>query len=195
MILASESDIRKRLLQAAGVPFVVVKARLDEESARAALDADGVLPGDMALALAELKARKVSLKNPAQLVIGCDQILEFEGRAIGKARNIDEARSVLQAMRGKTHHLYAASIICENGREVWRGRTKAAVTFRKFSDVFLENYLLRRGHEILGSVGCYQIEEEGIRLVAQLKGDLYAVYGLPILELLQYLTDRKAIEG
>ena len=193
VVLASASAIRKRLLEAAGVKLDVRPAVIDEDLFRQSLQSEGASPAEMATALAELKARKVP--GHGKLTIGCDQILEFEGKAHGKAADMAAARAFLLRMRGRSHRLHAAAVICENGRPVWRSVTAAQVTFRPFSDRYLDHYLQRGGRELLGSVGCYRIEEEGIRLVADLSGDIYAVYGLPMIPLLEYLAERGVLEG
>ncbi len=195
VVLASASPIRKRLLEAAGVILDVRPAMIDEETVRQSLQAENVTSMEMATSLAELKARRISRSSDQHLTIGCDQILEFEGEICSKSRRHEDARLLLRRLRGKSHSLYAAAVICEQGTPVWRSVSSARVTMRSYSDAYLESYLHRGGENLRGSVGCYHIEEEGIRMIAELSGDIYAVYGLPMIALLGYLIDRGILDS
>ena len=195
VVLASASEIRKQLLEAAGVALQVRPAAVDEDRIRQALQAEGSAAREMAASLAEIKAMRVSAKAPETLTIGCDQILEFNGTAHGKAASLPEARGFLRKLRGKTHRLYSASVICDGGSTVWRACVHADVTFRNFTDRFLDGYIERGGSALLGSVGCYRFEQEGVRLIAKLTGDVHAVYGLPLIPILGYLAERGILES
>ena len=195
IVLASGSKTRRKILEEAGISLVVEPARVDEQSYRQSLEAEGASPLSMATALAEIKSRRVSHRHPQNLTIGCDQILEFEGKSRGKAADMSMAREFLWELRGHTHQLHSAAVICQDSQPVWRSVSTAHVTFRHFSDTFLENYLQNVGPEILSSVGGYQIEGQGIRLIANLRGDIYAVLGLPMIQLLGYLVSQGAIDG
>lgn len=195
IVLASASEKRRQILNSAGIALEVRPAAIDELSIRQALKLEGADPKEMATSLAEIKARRVSRPSDGRLTIGCDQILEFEGQSYGKAADLIEATTFLQKLRGKTHFLHSAAVVCEDGHVVWRGIASASLTFRNFSDKFLDRYLQRGGTSLLDSVGCYRIEEEGIRLVAKLSGDIYAVYGLPMTSLLEFLESRGVLEN
>lgn len=195
VVLASSSEVRKKLLKAAGVALITRPAAVDEEMFRQALAAEGAVAQEMATSLAEIKARRVSDRYPEMLTIGCDQTLEFGARAYSKARSVREAREFLIMLRGKTHRLYSAAVICDGGITVWRACTYADVTFRYFSDSFLDGYIKRGGSIMLSSLGCYRFEEEGVRLVAKLTGDVHAVYGLPLIPILGYLGERGILES
>ena len=195
LILASGSTIRATLLRNAGVEIDVIPARVDEESLRESILAEGATVHDLADALAEHKALKVAAKHRDALVLGCDQILECEGRIFAKPRTPDEARAELDALRGKTHRLHTAAVLYAKGEPVWRHVATPRLTMRDFSDSFRDTYIAANWDEIRHCVGCYQIEGPGIRLFAQVEGDLFAVQGLPLLELLQILTRRKEIDG
>lgn len=190
VVLASASSIRSRLLEAAKVPHIIHAAAIDEDAYRQSLQTEGAAAIAMATTLAEMKAQRVSRRYSDHLVIGCDQILEFEDQAYAKVSDIEAARKFLQRLRGHTHQLHSAAVVCENSNPIWRAVSSARVTFRSFSDAYLEDYLQRSGSKLLASVGCYHIEGEGIRLVADLSGDFYAVLGLPMTALLGYLVDR-----
>ncbi len=195
VILASSSEVRKRLLKAAGVALKTRPAAVDEKKFRQALALEGATAREMAASLAEIKARQVSARNPDMMTIGCDQTLEFGGTAHGKVGSVREAREFLRMLRGTTHRLYSAAAICDGGSTAWRTCTHADVTFRNFSDSFLDGYIERGGSTLLSSLGCYRFEEEGVRLVAKLTGDVHAVYGLPLIPILGYLSERGILES
>ena len=193
LVLASASPIRLQMLTAAGVTIETRVARIDEETIRAALEAEGARPRDVADTLAEMKARKIADRDPAATVIGCDQVLEFQGKVFGKPATMDEARSQLQMLRGQTHKLLSAAVIYQDAKPVWRHVGEARLTMRQFSDAYLEAYLARNWDSIRHSVGGYKLEEEGARLFATITGDNFTVLGLPLLPLLGYLSDREII--
>lgn len=194
LILASGSEIRQNLLKNANVPVRIEKPRVDEEMIKAALLAEEATPRDIADALAEMKAMKISEKFPGALVIGCDQVLDFDGRLLSKPETRDDAREQLRQLRGQRHMLLSAAVICENGKPVWRHIGQVRLRMRDFSDDFLEAYLDRNWPEIGHSVGGYKLEEEGVRLFSRIDGDYFTVLGLPLLELLNYLTLRGELQ-
>ncbi|MBU3260530.1 septum formation protein Maf [Roseovarius sp. PS-C2] len=195
IILASGSDIRATLLRNAGVVFDVVPARVDEEALRDAMLAEDAGARDIADALAEMKAQKISAKHPEALVIGCDQVLNLQGQLLTKPESPETARTQLIAMRGKRHELLSAAVICENGKPVWRHVGLVRLLMRQFSDAYMDDYIARNWDSIRHSVGAYKLEEEGVRLFSQVQGDYFTVLGLPLLELLSYLTLRGDLEG
>ena len=195
IILASSSDIRAQLLRNAGVSFDAVPARVDEEAFRDAMLADGSSARNIADGLAEIKAQKISAKRPDDLVIGCDQVLNFQGQLINKPDSPDTAISQLRQMRGTRHELLSAAVICENGQPIWRHVGVARLMMRTFSDKYLDSYVSRNWDSIRHSVGAYKLEEEGVRLFSQVQGDYFTVLGLPLLELLCYLTLRGDLDG
>lgn len=194
LILASGSEIRQQLMRNAGLDFTVQPARVDEEMVRDALLAEQAPARDIADALAELKAVKISDKHPTALVIGCDQVLSFERQLLSKPTSPEEARDQLMQMRGKRHELLSAVVICEAGKPVWRHVGVVRMTMRRFSDAYLEGYIDRNWDSIRHSVGAYKLEEEGVRLFSQIAGDYFTVLGLPLLDLLSYLGLRGVID-
>ncbi len=193
LVLASVSEIRATLLRNAGVAFETVPARIDEETIRAALEAEGAKPRDVADALAEFKARKIAEKRPDALVIGCDQVLECEGRIYGKPETRDAAKAQLLELRGRRHRLLSAAVVYEAAAPVWRQIGEVRLTMRTFSDDWLDGYVARNWESIRHAVGAYKLEEEGVRLFSRIEGDYFSVLGLPLVELLNYLAARKVI--
>ncbi|MEZ5714540.1 MAG: nucleoside triphosphate pyrophosphatase [Paracoccaceae bacterium] len=188
IVLASGSEIRQSLLRKAGVAFTVAVARVDEETIKQSLLSEGANPRDIADALAEAKAMKQSARMPEALVIGCDQVLDFDGRLLSKPESPDEAKAQLWAMRGKRHSLLSAAVLCHRGRPVWRHVGQVRLTMREFSESYLDAYLARNWDSIRWAVGGYKLEEEGVRLFSRIDGDYFNVLGLPLVEILGYLS-------
>lgn len=186
LTLASTSAIRRHLLSQAGVSFEAIASGVDEDAVKQAMRAEGASPRNQADKLAELKAVKVSQKQSG-FVLGCDQILSFEGHSFDKAETLDEAYERLSQLRGKTHSLECAAVIAKDGQAVWRLVTSPKLTMRSFSDEFLQAYLRSYGHEALSSVGCYQFEGPGVHLFERVEGDFFSILGLPLLEVLAFL--------
>lgn len=190
LLLASQSAIRLTLLRNAGVPVEPHPSRIDEEALRAALAAEDATPRDIADALAEAKALKLAQRHPTALVLGCDQILALGPRIFAKPASREEARQHLQDLAGHTHQLLSALVLYHNTEPIWRHVGVARLTMREASSAYLDAYLDRNWPDIAQSVGCYQLESEGIRLFSAIEGDYFTILGLPLLPLLTYLSLR-----
>lgn len=191
LILASNSASRKAMLSDAGVPFVAEASGADEEAAKAALAEAGTSPRDTADALAELKALKVSMRHPADLVLGSDSIVVLDdGTILDKPETREDAERHLKAMSGKTHRLISAAVIAEGGRPVWRHVDIAKLHVRMLSDGFIQTYLDVEWPAIAGCVGCFRIEGPGVQLFARTEGSHFTILGMPLLPVLDFLRVR-----
>lgn len=193
MILASASQTRAKLLEDAGVAFAVVPARVDEDALKQSFLAEKASHHDIADALAELKALRVSASHPGELVLGADQVLNFEGALVSKCESLIEARQLLMRLRGKSHDLISAMVLAKNGAPIWRHVEKATLTMRDFSDGFLDDYLAREGEALLSGVGCYRLEGRGAQLFSRVTGDHSTILGLPLIPLLSALREQGVI--
>lgn len=194
LILASTSEIRHQLLLRIGLSPQAIAPRVDEDTVKAALTAEGATARDIADALAELKARKVAEKNPAALVLGCDQVLALGTILYSKPGSPPEACAHLTQLQGKTHLLLCAVVLYENARPVWRHIATARMTMRALSPAFISAYVDRNWASIRHSVGGYLIEEQGLALFSAIDGEQTAIQGLPIPPLIGYLAQRGFID-
>lgn len=195
LILASQSKIRRHVLENAGVKFEAIASNVDEEMAKIALRDAGLKPSEQAHELAKLKAHKLSKRFPDAYVIACDQMLALDGEVYDKAADMDDARARLKHFRGKTHYLQNAMVIYKSGEFIWRYDCAPKLKMRSFSDEFLDDYLTQSGDKILSSVGCYQLEGLGVQLFDEISGDYFAILGLPLLPLLTFLRNHNIIQS
>ncbi len=194
IVLASQSSSRRALLQAAQVPFEALSPGVDEEAAKEALRADGLDARALADALAELKALRVSRRMPGALVLGCDQTLSLsDGEMIDKAVDRADAERILKLLSGKVHHLHSAAVIVMNGEPIWRHIERVRMTVRPLSDAFIASYLDSDWDQCRWCVGCYRIEGPGAQLFSRIEGSQFAIQGLPLLPLLDFLRIRGVV--
>ena len=197
LILASGSAIRRQILEQAGLDFEVLAKPVDEAAIKTAMLAENAPPRDIADALAEAKALRVSRYLDGQgrdaLVIGADQVMVMDGTLFDKPVDRAEARARLLSMRGKRHDLIGGLVVAEGGRPVWRHMARTKLWVREFSEDFLDAYLDREGELVTKSVGAYRFEGPGAQLFERVEGDFFSILGLSLLPLLDYLRTRGAI--
>ena len=196
LILASGSKSRARVLEAAGLAFIVEPPGLDEAVMRQAVGGKGSLsPHDMAEVLARAKAEAVSDLAPKAYVIGGDQVLALGDTIFPKPDSMEAARRQLLDLSGRTHKLHTAVAVATDGETIWAETTIATLSMRKLSPEFIGRYLAAAGEEVLGSVGAYQLESLGVQLFEKIDGDYFSILGLPLIPLLDTLRREGVIEG
>lgn len=183
IILASGSKARQAMLTQAGLKFKTIPSTINEELY------SSPQAGDLALMLAQEKARDVSRKNPEALVIGSDQTLEFQDQIFSKAHSLEEAIRRLGSMRGKTHTLHSAVSIVLNEEILWSCQDKAHLTMNNLDTAFLESYINKEKDALLNCVGGYKIEGAGAWLFSNINGNFFTIMGMPLLPLLSYLRE------
>jgi septum formation protein len=194
LILASQSASRRAMLDAAGVAYEAIPARVDEEAVKESFSHKKVAPRDLADALAELKAVKISQSHPDALVLGSDSVVALEdGEMLDKPESRDQAAAHLRRLSGKGHELVSAAVMAVAGAPVWRVVDRAKMLVRPLSEDFIESYLDAEWPAIAGCVGCYRIEGLGAQLFSRIDGSHFTVLGLPLLPVLDYLRVRKVL--
>lgn len=193
LVLASKSDIRGKILAAAGLRFEIRPAQLDERAVEAKLGVtDGV---DAAVALARAKAEAVAETMKNHPVLGADQTLVLDSARFSKPFDRAAAAEQLRSLRGRTHALHSALALVRDGEVLFECVETAQLTMRDFSDRFLEDYLDMAGQAALTSVGAYQLEGAGVHLFERIEGDYFTILGLPLMPLLAYLRSNGFVDG
>jgi septum formation protein len=188
LILASQSNARRALLEAAGISFEAMSPMVDEDAAKASFCSDGISPRDLADALAELKALKLSRRFPADLVLGCDQTLSLDHDMIfDKPKSLDVLKAQLKTLSDRTHNLWSAAVLAQDGKPIWRHVERCKMTMRVLSDSFIDDYIAAEGEVLLGCVGGYRLEARGVQLFSMIEGSHFGILGLPLLPLLDIL--------
>lgn len=187
LILASQSQTRKALLQQAGLHFSSVPADIDERAIETAAIEAGGDGRDVALLLAQKKAANVAAAHEGAFVIGADQTLSLGTELLHKPEDRSAAVMQLDRLKGKTHRLHAAVSLARDGEILWADVQTAELTMRDFSDTERDDVLDREGAAILSSVGGYRLEGPSIRLFETVTGDYFTILGLPLLPLLAAL--------
>ena len=193
LVLASKSDIRGKILAAAGLRFEIRPAQLDERAVEA--KAGALEAAQAASVLARAKADAVAASLSGRVVLGADQTLALGSERFSKPANRAAAAQQLRRLRGKTHALHTALALVRDGAVLFDYVDTARLTMRDVSDRFLDDYLDMAGDAALGSVGGYQFEGIGIHLFERVAGDYFTILGLPLLPLLAFLRQNDFVDG
>ena len=191
IILASKSKVRKKILNNNNIFCQVEPSNVDEEIVKQSLIKEKATPEIISKNLAELKANKVSLKLPDDIVLGADSVIDLNGELISKPQNREEALNILKKLNGKKHHLVSSVCISKNGSMIWNHTDKAALTMKSFSENDLKIYLAKIKDEALYAYNVYQIEGEGRNLFIDIQGDEDTIMGLPVKKIKEYLNNYK----
>ena len=188
IILASKSKVRKEILDKNNILNEVKASNVDEDIVKKSLLKEGATPEIISKNLAELKANKVSMKNPDDLVLGADSVIDLNGELISKPEDRDEALRILERLNGKDHFLVSSVCISNNGSMIWNYTDKARLTMKKMSNDELILYLSKITDEALYAYNVYQIEGEGRDLFSSIEGDEDTIMGLTIRKIKDYLN-------
>ena len=189
IILASNSKVRKKILDENSVQSEVFPSNVDEDSAKESMLKENLAPEQISKNLAELKANKISIKKNEEIVLGADSVIDLNGEIISKPSNRKEALEILKKLNGKKHYLISSACMSKNGSMIWHHTDKAALTMKKMSLEELSSYLKKIKDEALYAYNVYQIEGEGKNLFLKIEGDKNTIMGLPITEIKNYLKN------
>jgi len=188
IILASKSEVRKKILEDNKITCKVEPSNVDEDSVKESLLKERASPTIISKNLAELKANKISQKFGDEMVLGADSVIDLEGEIISKPNNRAEALDILKKMNGKTHQLISSVCISKGGSMIWNYTDKASLTMKSMTFLELENYLEKISDEHLYAYNVYQIEGEGRNLFSKIEGDEDTIMGLPVKKIKEYLN-------
>ena len=191
IILASKSEVRKKILDDNNIKCTVEPSNLDEDEVKKSLVDQGATPELISKNLAELKANKVSQKKIGEIVLGADSVIDLNGKLISKPTNRTEAMNILVSLNGKSHFLISSVCISLDGKMIWNYTEKAEMKMKKFTKEELKEYLSKISDKNLYSYNVYQIEGEGKKLFSEINGDTDTIMGLPIKSIRQYLKNIK----
>ena len=191
IILASKSEVRKKILDENNIKCTVEPSNLDEDEVKKSLINQGATPELISKNLAELKANKVSQKRIGEIVLGADSVIDLNGKIISKPKNRTEAMNILTSLSGKSHFLISSVCISLDGKMIWNYTEKAEMKMKNFTQEELQEYLSKISDKNLYSYNVYQIEGEGKKLFSEIKGDVDTIMGLPIKNIRQYLANIK----
>ena len=189
IILASSSKVRKEILDRHNIDCIVEPSNVNEDIIKLSLLAEKASPEIISKNLAELKANKISMKNPEQIVLGADSVIDLEGELISKPENRDTALKILKKLNGKVHHLISSVCISRNGMMIWNYTDKARLTMKNFTENQLREYLSKISDEALYAYNVYQIEGEGRSLFSKIEGNENTIMGLPVNKIKDYLKN------
>ncbi len=191
IILASKSEVRKKILDDNKIYTTVIPSNVDEDEAKESLLNEGATPKLISKNLAEMKANKVSIKNPDILVLGADSVIDLDGSLISKPKSRDEALSILKRLNGSKHQLISSVCISKNGSMIWNYTDASSLTMKDLNLDEIKSYLSKIKDKVLYAYGVYQIEADGRSLFAKIEGDEDTIMGLPVKKIKEYLNNLK----
>ncbi len=191
IILASKSGVRKKILNKNGISCEVVPSNIDEDQIKESLLKEKASPEIISKNLAELKANKVSGKNPDKIVLGADSVVDLNGKLISKPTKREEALGILQKLNGQKHQLISSVCISKNGSMIWNFTDVSALTMKKLNLNEIKSYLAKIRDKELYAYGVYQIEADGRSLFSKIEGDENTIMGLPVKQIKEYLSTLK----
>jgi len=188
IVLASKSEVRKKILNQNGIDCEVIPSNVDEDQVKGSLIGEGASPEMISKNLAELKANKISEKKHNQLVLGADSVIDLNGELISKPTTRDEAFNILKKLNGKKHQLISSVCISKNGSMIWNSTDSSSLTMKQLNSDEIKSYLLKIKDKELYAYGVYQIEADGRSLFSKIEGDEDTIMGLPIKQIKNYLS-------
>jgi len=191
IILASKSEVRKKILNENGINCEVFPSNVDEDLVKESLIKERATPELISKNLAEIKANKISEKKPNEIVLGADSVIDFNNELISKPKNREEAYNIIQKLNGRTHKLISSVCVSKNGSMIWNITDSSTLTMKKLNSDLIKSYLNKIRDKELFAYGVYQIEAEGKSLFSEIKGDKNTIMGLPIKQIKEYLKTLK----
>ena len=191
IILASRSEVRKKILNQNNIDCVVVPANVDEEQVKDSLLKEKITPELISKNLAELKANKVSEKKPDELVLGADSVIDLNGELISKPTSRQEAFNILLKLNGQKHHLISSVCISKNGAMIWNFTDTSTLIMKQLNSDEIKSYLEKIRDKELYAYGVYQIEADGRSLFSKIVGDEDTIMGLTVKQIKEYLSTLK----
>ena len=191
IILASKSEVRKKILNKNGINCQVIPANVDEDEIKKSLLEEKATPEIISKNLAELKANKISEKKHDQLVLGADSVIDLNGELISKPVDRKEAFAILEKLNGQKHQLISSVCISKNGSMIWNLTDASNLTMKQLNSDEIKLYLTKIKDKELYAHGVYQIEADGRSLFAKIEGDENTIMGLPVKQIKKYLSTLK----
>ncbi len=191
VILASNSSIRKKILEEAGITFEVIASEVDEEKLKKSFSSNNFK--DYCLALAKAKALDVSNKQKNAYVIGSDQICCYGEEIFSKPLTKENCFKTLSKLSGNTHYQNCGISICRDGKEIWSHYAQAALTMKFLSDLEIKDYIDK--DEPFMACGAYRFESLGKNLFSSTQGDETTIQGLTLNPILKFLGSKKVIDN
>jgi len=189
IILASQSKVRKEMLNKHKIFCEVKPSNVDEDIVKETLIKESASPEIISKNLAELKANKISLTERDRLVLGADSVIDLNGELISKPESREEALIILKKLNGNKHNLISSVCISRNGSMIWNYTDKAELTMKNLTEKHLKVYLSKRPDKALYAYNVYQIEGEGRNLFLNITGDEDTIMGLPVFKIKEYLKN------